>query len=110
MGQCLRLSMYSFATIAIRVGRRQGPELQSLTGVKQGCPFSPLLFGLLADGLHACLQVLANLARACGACSNADGTAVADNVVITDFGYADNSCLVSATADGLQRLLDATGA
>ena len=46
-------AMYSCATVAVRVRRRQGPELQSLTGVQQGYRLSPTLFGLLADGLHA---------------------------------------------------------
>ena len=90
-------TMYTSATIAVSMGRRQGPELQSLTGVKQGCPLSPTMFGLLSDGLQAYLQALAR----------ADCTAVVGKIVDTDLGYADEFFLVSATADGLQGLIDA---
>ena len=93
-------AIYGSATIAIRVGRRQGPELQSLTGVKKTCLLSPTLFGLLAVGLHAFLQAL----------GIADGIAVANDVLITYLAHADIFCLVSATADGLQRLIDAADA
>ena len=40
----------------------------------------------------------------------ADGIAVADDVVITDQGYANGFSLVFATADGLQCLVDAADA
>ena len=49
-------SLYSTAAIAVKIQGRQGPALPSDTGVKQGCPLSPTLFGLLADGLHRSLQ------------------------------------------------------
>ena len=39
-----------------------------------------------------------------------DAIAVADDVKFTDLGYADKFCLVSGTADGLQRLIDAADA
>ena len=93
-------AMYSSATVAARDYRRQGPELPSLTGVKQGCPLSPTLSGLLADGLHNFLQ----------AAARADGIFVTADLTVTDLGYADDFCLVSATADGLQRLIDGADA
>ena len=68
----------------------------SVSGVRQGCPLSPTLFGLLADGLHLFLQSAAA----------ADGLAVGPDLMVTDLGYADDFCLVSATADGLQRIID----
>ena len=36
----------------------------------------------------------------------ADGLAVGPDMTVTDLGYADDFCLVSATADGLQRIID----
>ena len=68
--------------------------------MKQGCPLSPTLFGLLADGLHTFLQAVAR----------ADGIVVTAGLTITDLGYVDDLCLVSATADGLQRVIDGADA
>ena len=50
---------YDSASVAGRVGRRQGSELHLLKGVKQGCSLSPSMFGLSAYGLNAFLQALA---------------------------------------------------
>ena len=36
---------------------RAGPAVSSQNGVKQGCPLSPKLFGLYADGLHRYLKL-----------------------------------------------------
>ena len=36
----------------------------------------------------------------------ADGLAIGPDMMVTDLGYADDFCLVSATADGLQRIID----
>ena len=54
---CLMLSaiqsLYVGCHLAMKVGRRKGEALHSQTGVKQGCPLSPTLFGLFLDGLHS---------------------------------------------------------
>ena len=47
------------AAITISIEGRRGPALHSDTGVKQGCPLSPMLFGLLVDGLYRSLQATA---------------------------------------------------
>ena len=92
-------SLYSTATIAVRVQGQQGPTLQSETGVKQGCPLSPTLFGLLADGLHRSLQPTA-----------ASGVQLSPGLSVTDLGYADDFALVSSTAEGLQTLISTAAA
>ena len=82
------------------VGGRSGPILPSRTGVRQGCPLSPTLFGLLADGLHTFLQGVAV----------SEGVALSAGCVLTDLAYADDFVLMSPTASGLQILIDASAA
>ena len=92
--------LYSTATLAVRIQGRQGQAYDSVTGVKQGCPLSPTLFGLLADGLHRSLQHAAA----------ASGVQLAPGLSVTDLGYADDFALASGTAAGLQALIDTTAA
>ena len=90
-------SLYATAEVAVKVGGRTGLRRRSLTGVKQGCPLSPTLFGLFADGLHRALLA---------ACAAA-GIQLSGGDPVTDLGYADDLALVSPSAAGLQRLIDA---
>ncbi|KAK9843527.1 hypothetical protein WJX81_007413 [Elliptochloris bilobata] len=89
-------SLYSNAEYAINVGGRRGVGVRSTRGVKQGCPLSPTLFGLLLDGLHWAL-----LAGAPGA-----GPQLACGRSVPDLGYADDFCLLATSPAHLQRLLD----
>ena len=93
-------ALYSTATVAVRINGRRGPAMPSLTGVKQGCPLSPTLFGLYADGLPRFLHAFAAT----------EGIRVGAHRRIIDLGYADDFALVSPTTDGLQRLIDAADA
>jgi len=89
-------SLYTNAQYAISVGGRRGAGVPSARGVKQGCPLSPTLFGLLLDSLHWELR-----ARAPDA-----GPALACGRRVPDLGSADDFCLIATTPAGLQRLLD----
>lgn len=91
-------SLYSGCDIAINVDGKTGQRLPSHTGVKQGCPLSPTLFGLFIDGLHRHLQAT---------CPEA-GLQLRNGTWVTDIEYADDSVLLSASPAGLQRLIDAT--
>ena len=88
--------LYGPATVAVKINGRHGLPLVSVSGVQQGCPLNPMSFGLLADGLHRFLQ----------SATAVDGLAIGPDMTVTDLGYADDFCLVSATAHGLQWITD----
>ena len=90
-------SMYANCSVAVKVGGRISPSLPSLTGLKQGCPLSPTLFGLFSDGLHRYL--LHN-------CPSA-GPQLQCGRYVPILGYADDFALLATTPVGLQRSLDA---
>ena len=84
--------LYGSATVAVKINGQQGLPLVSVSGVRQGCPLSPTLFGLLADGLHRFLQPAAA----------ADGLAVGPDLMVTDLGYADSDKTVVMEMTGQQ--------
>jgi hypothetical protein len=65
-------------------------------GVKQGCPLSPLLFGLYLDGLEKHLDAL-----------DGDSPPQLADIVINLLLYADDLALMSETPQGLQKQIDA---
>ena len=87
-------SLYAQAKLAVKVGGRMGPALLSLTGLKQGCPLSPTLFGIYIGGLCRYLE---------HHCPDT-GPILADGSRIPTLQYADDVTLVATTPDGLQRL------
>lgn len=90
-------SLYADATVAMNIGGRTGGVVPSETGVKQGCPLSPTLFGLFLDGLHRYLV---------HHCPGA-GPLLRDGTHVPDLAYADDVGLLGILAPGLQRLIDA---
>ena len=91
-------SMYETASIRVHVKGRAGDRVLSHTGLRQGCPLSPTLFGLFADGLHRYL-----LAE----CPD-EGHVLSDGRRVPDLAYADDFVLLADTPEGLQRLINAT--
>jgi hypothetical protein len=65
-------------------------------GVKQGCPLSPLLFGLYLDGLEKHLDALVG-----------DSPPQLANTVVKVLLYVDDLALMSETPQGLQKQIDA---
>ena len=93
-------SLYRGVGLSMNVSGRTGTSVRSETGVKQGCPLSPTLFGLFCDGLHR------YLAHRCPTL----GPALTSGEHVPDLEYADDVTLLDGTAQGLQALLTAADA
>lgn len=90
-------AMYAEVMVCVRTEEGLSGTFQSLLGVKQGCPLSPLLFGVLLDdfetGLMAALGDRAALPRLAGH-------------TLPPLLFADDCFLISTTVAGLQAQLD----
>ena len=91
-------SLYENSQLCVKVQGRTGQSVASKTGLKQGCPLSPTLFGLFADGLHRFLA-----AR----CQDT-GPVLSDGRRVPDLGYADDFVLLAESPKDLQALINAT--
>ena len=89
-------SLYQGSQFSMNINGKTGKPIYSKTGVKQGCPLSPTLFGLFADGLHRYLRQ----------CCPQVGPSLIDGSLVPDLGYADDFLLLALSAEGLQQLLD----
>ena len=89
-------SLYRDTGLAMNVAGRCGATVPSQTGLKQGCPLSPTLFGLFVDGLHRFLKLH---------CPG-EGPCLADGTAVPDLGYADDFVLLAKSGQGLQALID----
>ena len=89
-------SMYKDSGLTININGRSGKTVLSHTGVKQGCPLSPTLFGLYIDGMHRFLM----------ASGPVDVPVLSSGVQVTDLAYADDVALMAQSPQGLQRLID----
>jgi hypothetical protein len=91
------------AIFTVKIEGKHGELFETTSGVPQGCPISPTLFGVMADGLprylaHHCPGIGIKLP---------DGT----NLSVIDLqtlGFADDFALVAPTVEDLQRLVNAT--
>ena len=88
-------SLYSGGAMSMKICGRAGATGTAQVGVRQGCPLSPTLFGLFFDDLYSQLQ---------SDCPSA-GVECRGNRIPSLF-YADDVALLSASAQGLQQLLD----
>ncbi len=97
-GRFLRCLQAMYAKDTIRINHLSEGVTSSFRcqqGVKQGCPFSPLLFGLYLDALEGCLD-----SRECDASTLA-------NVHVWLLLFVDDLALTSESEVQLQQQLDA---
>jgi hypothetical protein len=87
--------MYDEVWLQVRAGGELGERFRSDVGVKQGCPLSPLLFGIYIDRLE---RFLASECPECGA--------QLAGVVVRALFYADDIVLTAGSPAQLQRMLD----
>ena len=89
-------AMYESVRMQVRMRGKLGPAFESGVGVKQGCPLSPLLFGILVDRLEPFLE------RRCPGAGARLATQLARALL-----YADDVVLTSESAAGLRSMLQA---
>jgi hypothetical protein len=88
------MHMYEVTKLQVRAQAELGEPFEATVGVKQGCPISPLFFGILIDRLEAHLQ------RKCP-----DAGAQLAAHVLRALLYADDVVLTADTPQGLQDML-----
>ncbi len=94
--QCLQ-SMYSQDNVKVmHPTEGLSARFSCGIGVKQGCPLSPLLFGLYLDGLEKHLDAL-----------DGDSSPQLADIVVNLLLYADDLALMSETPQRLQKQIDA---
>jgi hypothetical protein len=88
--------MYASVGMRVRINAHLGEQFMAETGVKQGDPLSPLLFGLFIDRIESYL-----LAKCVGM-----GVPLAEGLRLVDLLYADDLTLATQSAADLQKMLD----
>ena len=90
-------SMIEVTRMQVRARGELGTPFMSTAGVRQGCPASPVLFGILIDRLEAFLE------RHCPQ----HGIQLVAGSLLRALLYADDVVLMASSAAGLQTMLDA---
>ena len=95
-------ALYSNVPMSVRTSAGLSPCFQAVTGLKQGCPLSPTLFGLYIDDLEEELMAAARRGEQLDLPSflGSGGAAVPPLL------YADDMVLLATSAVGLQRQLN----
>ena len=91
-------AMYADVPVCVKTTEGLSSCFQSVLGVKQGCPLSPLLFGIFLDDFETYLQTVAGSAAAFPQLSNRS---------VPPLLFADDMFLIATSAAGLQAQLRA---
>ena len=86
-------SMYSATRYRVKIGDSISPSFLATSGVKQGCPLSPLLSNIYQDDLHKIFD------------SSCDPVKIGD-VPLNSISWADDLLLLSTSKQGLQQSLE----
>ena len=89
-------ALYANVPMCVRMPNGFTPTFQACSGVKQGCPLSPTLFGLYLDDFEAGLLQQADVA---------DLPSWQNGRVVPPLFYADDQALLSVSAAGLRHQL-----
>jgi hypothetical protein len=89
--------MYEHVDLCVKVGHSLSDFFPSYTGVKQGCPLSPNLFGLYIDAFEKYLEQFAP-------CT---GPLLPGGLTVPCLIYADDIVLLANSAENLQAQIDA---
>lgn len=91
------MDLYAHTAMQVKVnGKTSAGYIMTVSGVKQGCPISPLLFGLFIEQLHETLSE---------DCSNI-GVCIIEEQILRDILYADDVALLACSPEELQQLLN----
>ena len=88
-------ALYESPQYAMKINNYVGSARTSYSGLRQGCPLSPTLFGLFLDGLTRYLLHHCPL-----------GCQVTPSLLISHLLYADDTTLVATSAQHLQVLIN----
>jgi hypothetical protein len=104
-------SLYATPRYAVCIDGRVGSAAQSMIGVRQGCPLSPLLFGIMLDDLSAALLTAVHHAPCLDACYDSMEEPSTGHIQryttrpVTNLDFADDVILLSTSRQGMQGLL-----
>ena len=103
------ISMYTQDTACVLTQEGMSGTFACTTGVKQGCPASPLLFGLYLDDLETLVMRSATRdspTLPVGPTSAPHGVEDGASQVVPPLLFADDLCLTSLSMQGLQKHMD----
>ena len=89
-------SSYDNCLLSMTVSGFSDESQTPSTGLWQGWSLSAILFGLIIDGLHHCLETVAPVA----------GVQI-QHMRLKELVYADDTCLMASSPEQLQALIDA---
>ena len=85
--------MYKHTDYRVRIGDKISPEFTATSGVKQGCPLSPILSNIFQNDIHTIFS------------DGCDPINIGD-MTLNSISWADDLLLISESPEGLQMCLD----